>query len=141
MFLSDQIQTSIRRIIFSFALASCACLYACVLVCMCMLHVDALMWHPCERERLSRSVFVCLCSPILSLTLCDNHFHHTPHFSVFVCVLLCWPLYAFQSLSSKVIFKAFVQRLRGDAIRLGNTRYKCEHTHTIANTHSPASLH
>ena len=122
VFLSDQIQTSIRSIIFSFAPASavfgCVCARACVCVCVCV--YTLLLWRP--SEGMSRSVSVCLCSPILSLTLCDNRFYHTVHFCVFVCarvcvcVCMCWSVYAVQSLSSTVIFKVFVQRWRSDAI-------------------------
>lgn len=122
MFSSDQIHTSIRSLIFSFAPA----------LVLCMLHMDALMWHPWECEGLSWCVFVCLCSPILSLTLCDNRFHHAAQFSVFVCIWVCWPLYAFQSLFSEVIFKAFVQGLRSNSIK--TWKYKM---HTKIHTYTP----
>lgn len=48
--------------------SDCLCFYCGVRVC----------------EDMSRSVFPCLCSPILSLTLCDNRFYHTLHFCVCV---------------------------------------------------------
>ena len=99
-------------------LCACVCLCVCVCVCVCVCACTLLLWRP--SEGMSRSVSVCLCSPILSLALCDNRFYHTVHFCVFVCACacacVCWSVYAVQSLSSTVIFKVFVQRWRSDAI-------------------------
>ena len=94
------------------------CVPVCACVCVCVCACTLLLWRP--SEGMSRSVSVCLCSPILSLALCDNRFYHTVHFCVFVCACacacVCWSVYAVQSLSSTVIFKVFVQRWRSDAI-------------------------
>lgn len=95
----------------------------------------------CVRARPDNVVFVCLCSPILPLTLYDNRLYHTLHFCV--CVWVYWPVYMWFSPCPAQSYSGCLYRDGGvmpcDCNNLlfwwlRNTR--CAHTHTFKQSGS-----